>query len=353
MFGQLRGAYAAFRDGPRVPVDEDGLDIQQAFFDLRAGPWHDALEALTLRVGRQEMTYGSERLISVREATNVRRAFDAVRVLAEFEAWRVDGFFSRPVANTPDTFDDWAGTSTQFWGAYATAPVGRVSGMKVDLYYLGLDRSDATFDQGTADELRHTAGVRLFGAAGAFDYNVEGMYQWGTFGSGDIRAWALGSDTGYTFKAAPRTPRIELRVDAISGDRHRGDNDLGAFNPLFPRGNYFGESATLGPVNLLDVHPIVQLRFSEAVSLEFGWAFFWRYRKDDGVYSNALDLIQAAGDSDSRYVGAEVSLVVDWRLDRHVSLRTAYAHFFAGSFLKDTGPGEDVDFFTVVATYRF
>jgi hypothetical protein len=353
MFGQLRGAYAAFRDGPLVPVNEDGFDIQQAFFDLRSGPWGDGPKAVTLRVGRQEMSYGSERLISVREATNVRRAFDAVRVLTELRTWRVDGFFARPVENTPHAFDTWAGASTQFWGVYATGPVGRVPGMKVDLYYLGLDRSDATFDQGTADELRHTVGVRLFGEAGAFDYNVEGMYQWGRFGSGDIRAWALGSNTGYTFKAVPLTPRIELRADVISGDHDPGGADLGTFNPLFPRGNYFGESATIGPVNLLDVHPIVQLNLSEAVSLELGWAFFWRYSTGDGVYSNALNLIQAAGGSDRRYVGSELSVVLDWRLNRYVSLRTSYAHLFAGSFLKDTGPGKDVDFVAVLATYRF
>ena len=52
---------------------------------------------LTLRAGRQEMSYGSERLISVREGLNNRRAFDAIRLLYRENSVSVDAFISRPV----------------------------------------------------------------------------------------------------------------------------------------------------------------------------------------------------------------------------------------------------------------
>lgn len=350
VFTQLRGAYAAFHDGPRVPIHDDGFDVQQAFFDLRTTR---GSAAVTLRTGRQELSYGTERLISSREAGNVRRAFDAVRVLAAFEPWRVDGFYSRPVVNTPDSLDDWFDPGTELWGVYATGPTGRLQGMQADVYYLGLDRREAAFNRGTADEHRHTVGARLFGTPGALDYNFEAMYQWGSFGQGDIRAWGLGSDTGYTFASAPLAPRIALRADVTSGDRGSADDELRTFNPLLPRGNYFGESSTLGPMNVIDLQPMLQLQFTEAVSLTTGWGFFWRQSRDDGIYSNALTLIQAGDGGGSRHIGHELSLRLDWQANRHVSASASYALFSAGSFLKDAGLDDDVNFYSVSAKYQF
>ncbi|MGH9630016.1 MAG: alginate export family protein [Bryobacteraceae bacterium] len=58
------------KGGPR-PADEDHLDVHQAFVD--AGLWQSGSGSLTLRLGRQEMAFGSLRLVSFRaELTCVR-----------------------------------------------------------------------------------------------------------------------------------------------------------------------------------------------------------------------------------------------------------------------------------------
>jgi len=44
---------------------------------------------------------------------------------------------------------------------------------------------------------------------------------------------------------------------------------------------------------------------------------------------------------------------MEWRVDRHPSLTVNYAHFYSGSFLKDTGPAHDVDYSTAWLTYKF
>jgi len=46
-------------------------------------------------------------------------------------------------------------------------------------------------------------------------------------------------------------------------------------------------------------------------------------------------------------------LLTEWRPDRHFTITAAYAHFFAGAFLKETGPGKDVDYASLWATFRF
>src|SRR6267378_1914432 len=44
------------------------------------------------RVGRQEMEYGSGRLIDIREGPNVRLSFDGFKVKAGVGSWQIDGF---------------------------------------------------------------------------------------------------------------------------------------------------------------------------------------------------------------------------------------------------------------------
>src|SRR5215213_4883471 len=90
VFGQLQSSLEDFRTGGPRPADRDDLDLHQAFFDASiplAGS-----DAVTLRAGRQEMAYGSQRLISVRESPNNRLAFDAARVLTRFGEWRADAW---------------------------------------------------------------------------------------------------------------------------------------------------------------------------------------------------------------------------------------------------------------------
>jgi hypothetical protein len=74
IFAQLKSGIASGKEVELDPPDEDLLDIHQAFADLLV---LEKKLQLTLRVGRQEMMYGSSRLVSVREAPNVRQSFDA------------------------------------------------------------------------------------------------------------------------------------------------------------------------------------------------------------------------------------------------------------------------------------
>jgi hypothetical protein len=50
--------------GP-VPVDEDKLNIENLFAELKV--WQKGDQSLSVRAGRQELNYGTGRLISVRE----------------------------------------------------------------------------------------------------------------------------------------------------------------------------------------------------------------------------------------------------------------------------------------------
>ena len=42
-----------------------------------------------------------------------------------------------------------------------------------------------------------------------------------------------------------------------------------------------------------------------------------------------------------------------WDIDRHLFFAAIYGHFFAGRFIKESGPGDDVDYITTWLTYKF
>ena len=181
-FFQIKSGIENGRKGGPRPVDEDKLDINQAFVDI-AFPEAEK-HTLVLRVGRQEMLFGSGRLVGVRDGPNVRQSFDGLRASLRAGAWRVDGFVTKPVETGSGLFDDAPDRTQTFWGIYAVGAGKFFSKGNIDLYYLGLDRKRARFDQGTAREQRHSVGMRLWGQKRSWDYNAELVFQHGEFGRG-------------------------------------------------------------------------------------------------------------------------------------------------------------------------
>jgi hypothetical protein len=351
LFAQFKSGLEDGRNGGPRPTDRDDFDLNQAFFDVRV-PIEEK-DSVTFRVGRQELAYGSSRLISFRESPNVRLSFDGVKTIVNLGDWQIDTFAVKPVRTRVGVFDDDPDPHQDFWGIYAVTPVHWLPGGNIDLYYLGLNKDAARFDQGFAHEQRHSIGTRIWGRQSCWDYNFEFVYQFGTFGNGDIRAWTAASDIGYTFDDAPLKPRLGLRANVTSGDKNANNADLQTFNPLFPKGAYFGEPALIGPANHIDVHPQLDLALHRTVTLAVDWDCFWRESTHDGIYGPAVNLIQSGQTSDARYVGNQVEAMLEWRVNRHFTLTADYAHFFAGDFLKETTPGKDVDYFSAWITYRF
>ena len=340
MFANFKsGLQDGRRGGPR-PTDEDRLDVHEAFVDLRFGE----KKTQVVRVGRREMAFGSQRLVAVRAGPNVRQSFDGISVVVAPGAWRVEAFATKPVRTDAGAFDDDTDHTRTFWGVYATGPLRPLEHAGIDVYYLGLDRKLARFDQGTAAELRESVGARLWRRAAPWDYNFEAVYQWGRFGTGPIRAWTFASDTGLTLAEAAWRPRFGLKADVTSGDRDPGAPTLQTFNPLFPKGAYFGENQLIGPVNHMDLHPSVDLHPVEGVTVTPSWDFFWRESLQDGLYGVPGNLLRPAGGSRSRFVGSQPAMMVTVEIGRHVSIAADWEYFIAGPFLRDTGPAKNVTY---------
>jgi hypothetical protein len=338
--------------GPR-PIDEKKLDFQTAFLEVGTGEDRNWIK---FRAGRHEMEYGSGRLIDVREGPNVRLSFDGFKVTTGIGPWRTDGFAVRPDLDKPGFFDNAPNHAVGFWGVYDVRPLKK--SLTLDTYYLGLDRKTATFNRGTGHEVRHSIGARLSRPIAqtkpGWDFDDEGLWQFGSFGSANIRAWSVASETGYRFPTVPLKPRFSTKADISSGDDPR-TNTLGTFNPLFPKGNYFGVIATAGPgpLNFIDVHTRVELELPHNVTASFDSIWQWRESLRDGVYSVPGFLIIPAGKSNARFVGDRPGTEVRWQANRHLWFQGDYGIFYAGKFVKQSQPGRNLNYWALWTGYKF
>jgi hypothetical protein len=353
------------------PFEQDPLDLLQAFADLIV-PVGKSGE-LTLRVGREDMMLGSSRLVSLRESPNVRRAFDGVRTFWESgKKRRVDAFLVRPVAPRVGVFDDGTDRTQLFWGVYTTSPVPPVRGLNVDLYYLGLNRQDASFAQGLAPEHRHTVGARLFGRRTGFDWDVdafdvsshrppevdfrfdwdvEGAYQFGSFGAASIGAWMISSNWGYTFSELSLSPRLGLKADAASGDDNLQDDRLGTFNPLYPALRYYSLVRLFEPANLINLQPSITADLAKGVSAIVAWSALWRESAADAFYAPPLVPVKGTATGD-RLIGRQASAIVAWKATAHLTVAGNYAHFTPAGSVSEVG-GRSGDFFLALAQFKF
>jgi hypothetical protein len=324
------------REGGARPPDQTHTDLHQAFLDFTAPDIFAG--TLTARLGRQELAYGSARIIGLRDGPNTRLSFDAARLLYAAPALRLDAFVAAPVEiDATGSFNDRRIRGETVSGLYATLPE-----RGLDLYALFSTEDAARYQAGLADEERVSLGARAFGRRGPWDYNFEGLYQFGDWGSASIRAWTLASDTGFTWTEAPWRPRLALKANVISGDDDPADDRLETFNALYPRGGYFGDSAIIGPANLLNLHPYAQLRPRDDLDLLFEMIAFWRHSTRDGVYNPGRALVRSGAGSDERFLGTQWNAQVLWRATRSLTLRLDYNHFLASDFWSETGAGEDI-----------
>ena len=345
-FFMLKNALAFDTQNDPFPSQQNTIDVHDAFVDLalKSGD-----VAVTFRPGRQELLYGTGRLIDDRSGPNSKWTYDAARVIVEQAgAFRVDALVGRPVQPDLHGFDDSGNSDIAVWGLYATLPP---SGL--DLYWLGIRREDWVFEEGTGDATRQTFGARWFATAYRdLDWNVEASVQTGDFDGGRLLAWALNVDVGWIFKDLPAGPRIGCRFDAHSGDREAGDGELETFDPFFPRGILQGEAGSFGPPNLVAATPeIVLVPGDWYVSAR--WSFYWRQSLDDGLYSLNLFPYAPAGTGGERRIGRELSLTLGRALGRHVYLYSVFSYTETGPFLEDSGYLENQVFVSATVSVRF
>jgi hypothetical protein len=334
IFSQIRSALQNGRKNGSRGIDEDQLSIQNLFIDVNI--FKNQNRKLVSRVGRQELDYGSGRLISVREGPNARLSFTGTKLMYSAKNFSIDAFAMMTDSINAGVFDNKMSKQINLWGLYSKIIFPKAGNL--DLYYIGIRRDESVFEAGTAQEKRHTIGGRFWKYGGGFIYNLEAAYQFGSFGEGNISAWTGSVDIGYLFENVKFKPSINLRNDYISGDKSKNDGKLNTFNPLYPKGGYFGFSPQVGPVNLIDIHPYATLDLTSKLKMQVDVVFNWRYSLNDGVYRPSGVLNRPGSSSDKRYIGTAYLTNFTYSFSKYISLVSGLQYFRKGAFIEDIIP---------------
>ena len=361
LYTELASSLSVGRNGGPRPIDENQFYLYQAFVDVSLLPntaWNP-----TLRVGRQILLLGGTRLISPVLGVNVQQAFDGARLLlggsgSTDAPWKFTAFALRAVRHELGALDDPVlDDAQQLWGGYYTW-----SGFQphLDVYYLGYERPEAEYFQGPGRELRRTVGVRLFSPRQqAIDYDHELMYQGGSYGPGNISAWAVSLNAGYNWLQAKLKPRLGMRADMITGDRNPNNPDLQTFNPLFLNAVYYGWPGTFTAANLSTLASSIRITLPSQSRVALNYIAFWRQQQEDGIYApgQTLTIPPLPSDEESliadRFIGSQLELIFDLKISRHIGALITYNRFITDSFLEVADRANDRDFVRAHVIYQF
>jgi hypothetical protein len=360
VFAEAKSALATNRDlsGGDSASFVDKIDLQNGFADVMIPLGHPG--TLTLRGGRQELLFGSQRLVGPSDWTNVRRTFQGVSGLVDVGGWRLTPFWTEFVVVNTDKFDE-ASPDNKLYGVYASGAATKT--VKAELYWLGADNASTTFNGTSGRERRQTVGGRLSRNAPAragfeveapdeFAFEVEAAGQFGTLGANDIRASMFSLNGGYKFDARLQ-PSLFVTMDFASGDGAPGGR-VGTFNQLYPTNHtYLGTVDFVGRQNILSPSGGVTLRPMPRLSVVATQFVFWRASIRDNFYDNSGNVARLGSGTTARYIGAETDLLATYQFDRHVLGYASYNHFFPGDFIRATGPARGSDYVYAALQFTF
>ncbi len=358
----------------------DNFDLRQAYVELgnpQAFP-------LSVTVGRQPLNYENFRLVADPNWGNFGRTFDGVKLRLQKKGLGfIDLWAARPVQIKEEVIND-SDSADNFWGLFASLEF--LPFQTTDLYVLYRDKADNQPDLDPSNKLDPrgtwtgpaqrvtTIGTRWNSRKDAlkgWDYTGEFAFQFGELWTGDRttprlghRAFATALLAGYTFADLAWKPRVGVEYDYASGDRNPDDGRSQSFQNLFASNHaHYGFMDIFDWRNLHDARFALSAQPVKKITTTLDYHAFWLAESTDywarGNNGNSTMRTTTPGGADvrrinaSNFAGQELDFTITWRPTKEFNLLVGYSHFFAGDYLRDTGPSDDADFGYVQAQVVF
>lgn len=385
----IQGRSSSTTSDDRSPnFESDGpVELHQAYFTLGN---HKEFP-VSLKAGRQELSYGEERLVGAFAWNNIGRVFDAVKLRWQHEHFTAEAFTSKIVLPDDNNFNMWNDYNV-FSGFHVSTK--EIPKTLTEVYFFarneGIGSSTANpaafapfQTASTVSRDIYTFGARFKsnpGEFGNFDYTVEGAFQFGNWkptiaaARQDHEAHAFVANVGYTLPDVFGTPRFALEYAYASGDSDPADGKHETFDQLYPTGHKFeGYMDFASWQNVHDVRSIFQLKPTPRLSLAVEGHLFWLAETGDNFYNKggvarggavAFQAPAAQGTGFGRnpgyssFVGSELDVIVGFAVNKFTALEAGYGHFFTGDYIKQTwsAPGfgsTDADWFYAQLNVKF
>ena len=316
-----------------------------------------------LRVGRQQLVYGDQRLLGHLGWKDVARTFDGLKAMYKTESVALDLFAVHPAditAMTPTTALP-QGQSLVTWedrtliGAYGTYTLAPKTGM--DAYLINWSHNQkAAIGKGRNI---NTYGARLFGVWDGFDATAEAVFQSGTWANNiSQKASAYAAKAGYTFDTWKT--RVGIEYDFSPGDDKANASTHKSFIfPYHTNHAHYGEMDFFSWANMKDIH--LSLKSSPVTGLTFmGDVHFLSLDKAKGDWLNVVgagNVFAGAPGYIQTKAGNEIDLKVVYKVGvvKGLKLVGLYSVFNAGAVVSERngGKADTAKFGYLLADYQF
>ncbi len=339
-------------------------DLHQGYIQLRGEDEQSDIWG-ELRIGRQEIPFGSRRLIAERPWNLVGQSFDAVRVRGHMKRWELDGWFAltrRPQQfMVPTGAVDEAGVPIEVEYNSTTSFMGGLEitgafmpGFNVTGQVLGERRQAQPETPGLTRDLV-TAGLRVLGRPvdGLF-YELEMFYQGGAQLGRKHSAGAGAAVLDYTFKRVKTKPTLHAGYTISTGetcDNAPGEarcSSSGVSTEFFDfyarRHGYNGYADLALMRNMRNLEAGGWLEPAKGLRLETKYHFFQLQNPRGAWWSVPEQPVGAGWDSSNteRTLGHELDVVLTylpWK--DHIQIQPGYALFIPVAGGRRIGGGAD------------
>ena len=210
-----------------VDPTADALDLHQGWIEIG----DPAADDWALRIGRQEVSYGGQRLIGALNWAQQARSFDGLRLrMQPAQAFSVDA-----IAMTIGNADRGGPRDERLYGLYGN--LARAGGIDGYVFFNTFDEAPSAAN-GEPAELTDqvTVGARWQSGAGVLNWRVEGAYQLGERLGDDVAAYLLAVRAGTRLG---ELASVNLWYDRLSGDDDPTDDEIRVFDTLFATNHKF------------------------------------------------------------------------------------------------------------------
>lgn len=324
----------------------DSFDFRQGF--LRIGTARTSVKA-----GRQELTFGGERLVGISDWSNTSRTFDGIS--GRFgNRNRIDIFSASVVKVAPTSFDNHS-RGLNFHGIYGTIST-LLPKTTLEPYLLVKALPGIKSQQGTpGNETEFTLGIRVLESLPlGLEYVAEGALQRGSYSSNSIHAGAAYGKLGY--KAPIRgNPRIQLEYDYATGNPHRNLDRISTFDQLYPSShNVFGLTDLLGWQNIQQQRLNFDLSPKKYLTVSLQQELLQVANQHDSVYtgSGGVFVKPPIGGFATRSIGRELDLSTRYVFRDYYTFNAGIAHFFPGTLMVNNSHGSPITLGYLSLTYH-
>lgn len=310
------------------------IDFHQAYFSL-SGIFS---LPMSVKLGRQELAYGKQRLIASAGWNNFGNAFDALSAQYVAGSVTLEGFFAKLVGTQTSLY------SENISGLFSTVKYSDLHSADLFLFY---DNNTAPIskgaDKGESRLGRYSSGVMFSGKPKPFDYEAELILQKGSFAVTDsslltsVSAYLYAFSAGYTVIPESKL-RVGLKFQVMSGDDDQKSGTYTSYNTLFSSAHsffgymdFFPKTTPEYGIRAFSIHSSIDVAPATGMTLDL---YTYRYDAVPTIKTSSGAVLR------DQSIGYETDITITHKYNSFILFNGGVSAFIPGPSMKALkGPG--------------